>query len=51
MTYLHLDLNHKRHIQRELVEHMQSVLGDDPKLDELLQWENEKDFMKWLDSL
>jgi site-specific recombinase XerD len=51
MTYLHLDLNHRRHIQRGLIEHMQSVLGDDPKLDELLQWENEKDFMKWLDSL
>jgi len=30
---------------------MQSVLTDDPKLDELLQWENEKDIMKWLDSL
>jgi len=30
---------------------MQSVLADDPKLDELMEWENEKDIMKWLDSL
>jgi hypothetical protein len=30
---------------------MQSLLVNDPKLDELLQWENEKDIMKWLDNL
>jgi len=51
MTYLDLDLNRRRHIQRALIEHMQSVLGDDPKLDELLQWENKEDIMKWLDGL
>ena len=51
MTYLHLDLNRRRRIQRGFIKHMQSVLADDPKLDELLQWENEKDIMKWLDSL
>ncbi|MFH1350690.1 MAG: tyrosine-type recombinase/integrase [Pseudomonadota bacterium] len=49
--YLQLDLNRRRHIQRGFIKHMQSVLTDDPKLDELLQWENEKDIMKWLDSL
>jgi hypothetical protein len=30
---------------------MQSVLADDSKIDELLQWENEGDLMAWLDSL
>jgi site-specific recombinase XerD len=51
MVYLHLDLTRRRRIQRGFIKHMQSVLTDDPKLDELLQWENEKDMMKWLDSL
>jgi len=51
MCYLHLDLTRRRHIQRGFIKHMQSVLADDPKLDELMEWENEKDIMKWLDSL
>ncbi len=51
MTYLHLDLNRKRHIQKGFIKYMQSLLSDDPKIDELLHWENEKDIMKWLDTL
>jgi site-specific recombinase XerD len=51
MLYLHLDLNRKRNIQRELMEYMQSVLTQDPRIEELLQWENKKDLLKWLDSL
>ena len=49
--YLHLDLDRRRHIQKEFIEHMQSVLTDDSKIDSLLQWENERDLMAWLDSL
>ena len=49
--YLHLDLNRKRHIQRRFIRHMQSVLTDDSKIEELLQWENKGDLMEWLDSL
>ncbi len=49
--YLHLDLKRKRHIQRSFIQYMQSVLTADPKIDELLHWENEEDIMKWLDSL
>ena len=49
--YLHLDLDKRRHIQRRFDRHMQSVLDDDLKIDELLQWENEGDLMTWLDSL
>ncbi|MBL6967709.1 MAG: tyrosine-type recombinase/integrase [Desulfobacteraceae bacterium] len=49
--YLHLDLNRRRHIQRRFIRHMQSVLTDDSKIEELLQWENEGDLMAWLDSL
>jgi site-specific recombinase XerD len=51
MVYLQMDINRRRHIQRAFIKHMQSVLADDPKLDELMQWESEKDILKWLDSL
>jgi len=38
--YLHLDLNRKREIQKKFIEYMQSVLTRDPKIEELLDWEN-----------
>jgi integrase/recombinase XerD len=49
--YLHLDLKRRRQIQRKFMEYMQSVLLDDPKIDQALQWEGEIDIMKWLDTL
>lgn len=49
--YLHLGLNRRRHIQKRFIRHMQSVLTDDSKIEELLRWENEGDLMAWLDSL
>lgn len=49
--YLHLDLDRRRHIQRQFMRHMQSALADDSKIDELLHYENEGDLMVWLDSL
>ena len=51
MTYLHLDLNKRRHIQKGFIKYMESVLTEDPKIDELLAWEGEQDLMTWLDSL
>ena len=50
-VYLHLDLNRKRHIQKHFIRYMKSVLTDDPKIDELLHWENKGDIIAWLDSL
>jgi len=49
--YLHLDLNRRRNIQKRFIRYMQSVLTDDSKIEELLQWENEGDLMAWLESL
>ena len=51
MTYLQLDLNRRRHIQSGFIKYMQSVITDDPKIDELLQWEGKQDIMAWLDTL
>ncbi len=50
-VYLHLDLNRRRHIQKRFIRYMKSVLTDDPKIEELLQWEGDGNIMKWLDSL
>ena len=49
--YLNLDLDRRRHIQRQFMRHMQSALADDSKIDELLHYENEGDLMAWLDCL
>jgi len=49
--YLHLDLKRRRHIQKRLIEHMQSVIERDQKIEELLKWENEEDIIAWLDNL
>ena len=51
MTYLQLDLNHRRRIQRGFINYMKSVINDDPKIDQLLQWKGDKDILTWLDSL
>ena len=51
MAYLHLDLNRRRRIQKDFIRYMQSVIHDDTKIDRLLQWEGDKDILKWLDTL
>jgi site-specific recombinase XerD len=50
-VYLHLDLNRRRHIQRRFIKYMQSVLTDDPKIEQLLHWDGKGDIIAWLDSL
>jgi site-specific recombinase XerD len=50
-VYLQLDLNHRRRIQKQFVEYMQSVFTADHKIDELLDGENMQEMMTWLDSL
>jgi site-specific recombinase XerD len=49
--YLQLDLNHRRRIQKQFVEYMQSDLNIDHKIYELFDGENMQDMMAWLDSL
>jgi hypothetical protein len=48
--YLHFDLNRRRHIQKQFIRYMDSVLSLDPKIEELLQWESDRDIMAWLDT-
>ena len=51
MIYLHMDLFYKREVQRKFIKYTQSTLVDDPKIKELMDWENQEDTLAWLDSL
>lgn len=51
MAYLHLDLSRKREIQKRFLQYTQSSLFQDQKIDELIDWENKQETLKWLDSL
>lgn len=51
MVYLHLDLSRKREIQRKFIQYTQSTLTEDPKIDELVDWEHRQETLRWLDSL
>ena len=51
MIYLHMDLFYKREVQKKFIKYTQSTLVDDPKIKELMDWENKEDTLVWLDSL
>ncbi len=51
MVYLKLDPARKIHIQKQFIQHTQSLLPHDPNIDKLIDWKNKKDIMDWLDSL
>jgi len=51
MVYLQLDLNQKRQLQDDFIKFTRQHLASDPKIDELIQWENKQDVLEWLDSL
>jgi site-specific recombinase XerD len=50
-VYLHMDLRNKRKVQEKFLEYMQSTLKHDPKLDDLIAWENKQETLDWLDTL
>lgn len=51
MIYLHLDLSHRERIQKKFITHTQSLLNQDDKIEELINWENREEILNWLDSL
>ena len=50
-VYLHMELSCKREVQKKFIEYTQSILTHDPKIEELIDWENKEETLKWLDSL
>ena len=51
MVYLHLDLNRPRELQKKMVEYTQSILPQDPKIEDFIDWENKEKVLNWLDRL
>ena len=51
MSYLQLDLCAKREVQQKFMQYNQGVLGNDPHLDEFIDWRDKGQILSWLDSL
>ena len=51
MVYLKIDLRRKRAVQKKFIEYTRVLLTHDPKIEELIDWENKKEILEWLDSL
>lgn len=51
MGYLRLNLTRKREVQKRFIDYTQTLLPDDQKIEELIDWQNKKEILAWLDSL
>jgi hypothetical protein len=51
MLYLRLNLTRKREVQKKFIDYMQTLLPDDQKIEELVDWQNKKEILTWLDNL
>jgi integrase/recombinase XerD len=49
--YLQLDLTHRKQVQEKFIQYTQSLLIDDPKINDLIGWENRAEILQWLDTL
>ena len=51
MVYLNLGISFRKKIQEEFMDHAKSLMGNDRKLAELVDWDNKDDILNWLDRL
>ncbi len=51
MIYLQMDLANKRKVQKKYLAYLQSTLKHDPKIYDLVGWDDKNDILAWLDSL
>jgi integrase/recombinase XerD len=51
MVYLKMEMQQKREVQKQFLQHTQAVLSKDPKIEELVDWDNKNEILNWLDSL
>jgi site-specific recombinase XerD len=51
MIYLHLNVSRKREAQKKFIKYIRSAISEEPKIDELLNWENKEEILDWLDDL
>jgi len=51
MVYLRLDMKRRKQIQDQFIKYTQTLLSQDDKIEELIDWENKEEILEWLDSL
>ena len=51
MTYLHMELTHKRDVQKKFIKYSAKIIKQDPKIEDLIDWENKQNTLAWLDTL
>ena len=51
MIYLKLDLSKRKEIQKNYMDYMQTVIDEDEKINDLIDWEKDQEVVEWLDSL
>ncbi len=51
MIYLNMDVSRRRDVQKKFIEFTKSVLKQDPKIEELIEWEDKEKTLEWLDTL
>lgn len=51
MIYLKMEMHQKREVQKRFLQYTQSLLRDDPQIEDFDDWENKKEILTWLDSL
>lgn len=51
MVYLQMDLSRRQEVQKKFIEYTKSILTSDPKINELIDWENKEKTLAWLDTL
>jgi len=51
MIYLKLDLSKRKQVQKNYMDYMQTVIEEDEKINDLINWEEDHEVREWLDSL
>jgi len=51
MTYLHMELTHKRDVQKKFIEYSAKIIKQYPQIEDLIDWENKQNTLAWLDTL
>jgi site-specific recombinase XerD len=51
MIYLKLDQSKRKEVQKNYMDYMQTVIDEDEKINDLIDWEKDKEVVEWLDSL
>lgn len=51
MVYLKMEMRQKREVQKQFLQYTSSLLSEDPQIEKLTAWNNDKEILAWLDTL